>query len=544
MAGRDVRSDEERDNCCHETEQFHVVVVGAGMAGLTCVRELLATCPGIHVTMIEAADAVGGRVRKVASKLDDNDYVDAGAEFIHGRDHILWDTIRDFQRRGLLPTDSNQKEDETKFEFEGLEPHFILAHADGGPQESPTPQGKFGMYYVDDELLMYNDPKVQPLADVMEAIMNPTKAEKYDDSTSLADALAQTDIPHLSPSLMQLCVAGYGNTAGCCDLSQLSMTTLMAFENYWECHEEVGDYRPTFGMYRVVEAMMRDIHHYNTEATRFNLRLNTPVDRIVPDDTRETLSDKACSQKIKVLLCPDKIGIQSPFVLADAVVVTVPPTRLPQLFDSGHDLTPQKQEALARLGFADRIVKVCCKFQDSNFWPLNLQSIIAAGQPIPEVWFRETDEGSCWIVGYLVSSTANEFVECIQELQSREYTDEILHRERFAKDIMLQQLSAMLKVRLEDLQKNCIADQTILLDWKEDFPFIQGGYMFPKTGMILGGDLQALAEPMMDGRVFFAGEATNINACCTIQAAMETGIRSAKEISSIAYVERISARST
>ena len=68
------------------------------------------------------------------------------------------------------------------------------------------------------------------------------------------------------------------------------------------------------------------------------------------------------------------------------------------------------------------------------------------------------------------------------------------------------------------------------MDWKEDFPHVQGGYSFAKAGTILGRDIQALAEPMMNGRVLFAGEATNTGACCTVQAAMETGIRAAKEI--------------
>src|SRR3954449_5616763 len=38
-----------------------VVVVGAGLAGLACARRL--TASGVPVTVLEAADAVGGRVR-------------------------------------------------------------------------------------------------------------------------------------------------------------------------------------------------------------------------------------------------------------------------------------------------------------------------------------------------------------------------------------------------------------------------------------------------------------------------------------------------
>src|SRR5690242_19648411 len=38
-----------------------VIVVGAGLAGLTCAR--LLTDSGISVTVVEAGDAIGGRVR-------------------------------------------------------------------------------------------------------------------------------------------------------------------------------------------------------------------------------------------------------------------------------------------------------------------------------------------------------------------------------------------------------------------------------------------------------------------------------------------------
>jgi phytoene dehydrogenase-like protein len=40
---------------------MHVLVIGAGLAGLTCARELLRQ--GVAVTLVEASDGVGGRVR-------------------------------------------------------------------------------------------------------------------------------------------------------------------------------------------------------------------------------------------------------------------------------------------------------------------------------------------------------------------------------------------------------------------------------------------------------------------------------------------------
>ena len=40
---------------------MHVLIVGAGLAGLTCGRILDSL--GVHITIVEASDGVGGRVR-------------------------------------------------------------------------------------------------------------------------------------------------------------------------------------------------------------------------------------------------------------------------------------------------------------------------------------------------------------------------------------------------------------------------------------------------------------------------------------------------
>ena len=65
-----------------------VLVIGAGMAGLSCARVLAEA--GLHVTILETSDRVGGRMRTV---LDGDAVVELGAEFVHGRPHELWDLI-------------------------------------------------------------------------------------------------------------------------------------------------------------------------------------------------------------------------------------------------------------------------------------------------------------------------------------------------------------------------------------------------------------------------------------------------------------------
>jgi monoamine oxidase len=67
-----------------------VVVVGAGMAGLTAARTLAEA--GLKVLVVEAQDRIGGRIwtRHVGDEA-----IELGAEFIHGRPPELWALIEE-----------------------------------------------------------------------------------------------------------------------------------------------------------------------------------------------------------------------------------------------------------------------------------------------------------------------------------------------------------------------------------------------------------------------------------------------------------------
>jgi monoamine oxidase len=73
------------------TDNTHdVVVVGAGMAGLTAARALAEA--GLKVLVVEAQDRIGGRIwtRHVGEEA-----IELGAEFIHGRPPELWALIEE-----------------------------------------------------------------------------------------------------------------------------------------------------------------------------------------------------------------------------------------------------------------------------------------------------------------------------------------------------------------------------------------------------------------------------------------------------------------
>lgn len=74
-----------------------VLIIGAGISGLTLGRELLRK--GHAVTIIEGRDRVGGRIHTLENKF--SCMADAGAEFIHGQQPI---TLRLLEEAGLEKT--------------------------------------------------------------------------------------------------------------------------------------------------------------------------------------------------------------------------------------------------------------------------------------------------------------------------------------------------------------------------------------------------------------------------------------------------------
>ena len=493
-----------------------VFIVGAGISGLAAARELLMSRTStkdldLKVTVLEASSDVGGRIKKASDDFVFGNVVDLGAEYIHCQGHVLWEWFYEFYGKTVDDyDDDDEKETETetdKPKIKFFEQIFLLSHADGGPDEHKTDEGKYGMYYVDDELMMYNDPRLEPLNEKLEAVLE----SEYGPNVSLADALMEQG-PSLPESLRKLVISSYGNTAGCCDISQLSISQLSHFEHYWETNEEEGDFRPppTIGMYGIAQSCLERLEKYKD----FQLIPNCEVQSISRGD-RVAIIETANGTVYE----------------ADAVIVTVPPPILPTIMK---DLPLSKVEALTKIGF-ERAIKVIIKLKQ-RLWPSHLQSIISAGgQPIPEIWFREmTDQNDgtthYLATGFLVSTAADNFVALIRK-DGLALNDE--DRRRKAGTILFQQLVTMLQDTLPpdmnvDDPTQLVVD-SLIYDWKDDAPYAQGGYMYPRVN-ITPEHLHALAEPL--GNCFFAGEATNTNACCTVQAAIETGQRAASEVES------------
>jgi monoamine oxidase len=84
---------------------YDVVIVGAGIAGMTAARLLGRAGPGLKVLVLEAQNRVGGRLHTLRQDLEGfpPGGIEAGAQVIHGSKAATWELIEEFglQTRGL-----------------------------------------------------------------------------------------------------------------------------------------------------------------------------------------------------------------------------------------------------------------------------------------------------------------------------------------------------------------------------------------------------------------------------------------------------------
>ena len=330
------------------------------------------------------------------------------------------------------------------------------------------------------------------------------KSEKAVDVSLGAYLDEHIEVPSRMSGILE---SGFGNTAACTDLYKISLSSTIDFEKYWEENEVAGDTRlhSKIGMVGVVDSIVEK-HLKNDD--RFSIHLNWTVASISRDSNGVTITSK-----------------DGTVLKADKAIVTVPPPIITSndiVFDP--PLPTWKLEAYKMVGM-EGAIKIVVKF-NQKVWPEKVQNVIAGDMPIPEIWFRsmktkvtDSEYETCHLtVGFLTSKAAKNLVRMLEGCVGHD-------RNEKAAQIVLHQLSQMFK-----FDKHVVDDayeSAIIYDWNS-IPSIKGGYMYPKVG-IEKSDFHRMAKSI-DSQLFFAGEATNKGACCTVQAAMETGKRAADEI--------------
>jgi monoamine oxidase len=189
----------------------------------------------------------------------------------------------------------------------------------------------------------------------------------------------------------------------------------------------------------------------------------------------------------------------------DKVIITVSLNILKQ-WDSNNVFVPAlpiaKTDSLARLGM-DNGIKVVIKYSN-RFWPIDLGSIFG-GNLVPTYWVTQTNEP------LLTAFVMGERAENLKSLGNNAIT-------AIADELTL--------IYGTSANINNVVD-FIIQDWSDE-PYIKGAYSYPKLNAL--GAREELAKAV-DNKIYFAGEATNINGhAATMHGALETGYRAAIEI--------------
>jgi len=106
-------------------EPEHIVIVGAGAAGLMAAREL--TRAGKRVTILEARDRCGGRIQSLSIG-DAGSRAEGGAEFVHGDAPVTLGLLRE-ARLSILPIEGKAwTVVEGRFSTRAQDPHMPEFH--------------------------------------------------------------------------------------------------------------------------------------------------------------------------------------------------------------------------------------------------------------------------------------------------------------------------------------------------------------------------------------------------------------------------------
>ena len=230
-------------------------------------------------------------------------------------------------------------------------------------------------------------------------------------------------------------------------------------------------------------------------AKGLDIRTGTAVSKIITHQNKVTLETSAGTMTCGKVVITVPLGI-----LKSQSIIFDPP------------LPNEKQDAINRIGYGN-YEKLALRF-DKFYWPKEAQrfNYLSTGEPsLFHAWFNLGHyTGDPLIISYHAGRRARH-INTLSDGELVEQTVEVM--QRIFGDNGFGDIPAPLAY--------------VRSNWQAD-PFSQGSYSFDQVGQ-LPTDRKTLGETV-NGRLYFAGEATHPHFYATVHGAYETGVRAARKI--------------
>ena len=531
----------------------HVLIVGSGASGLSLAAELCrlhrdsdSGTNKLNITILEASCIVGGRVRTIRTTCNDetsskflsltpshNKYwkqrydkfrpwsIPLGAEFVHGNENnpTIMEMVRCNQQQHQLDTTADGmsavRKDwrmELVFDYSKKSPNLTIfadnqffSWYNGNCSAHKTPNSSlWPSLYIDkakvlwDEILAYDQTK------------QDMTLEEYVHNRYSGFACTE----HEEKYVLSILNAVYAVTAGSLS-NRLGIKEISRQENTWPYGDK--NFRLGGCYSELIDALLIELESMNDNP-------NITVDLITKSEVQK-ISVKPGSKSVQVLChhqsyeC-DKIGVTVPLALLKANVLQ---------FTGDCAMTEQKQDAIKAVnvlpgGKVHALLKWGVDLKEFHQIDKELLRgiFICPEEQFKQIWFR-LDESSILLTGFCVFSG--------QTNNEREPS----HLETSLKSLAIKILSQSITDKI--FHRDCNDDPMLtfsafdVYDWSADI-YVKGMYSSPSVSSrspLAKPPYQYLSESILNC-VYFAGEHTHTETSATVQSALESGIRAAREI--------------
>ena len=529
----------------------HVLIVGSGASGLSLAAELCrlhrdnaSSSNKLNITLLEASSIVGGRVRTIRTTCKDGTSskflsltpshhkywkqrydkfrpwsIPLGAEFVHGNENnpTIMEMVHCNQQQVDTPGDRmlavNDWEMELVFDQSKKSPNLTIfvdnqcfSWYNGKSIAPKIPNSSmWNSSYIDkakllwDEILAYDQTK-------QDMTLEEYVHNRYSGFTCNE---------HEEKHVLSILNAVYAVTAGSVS-NLLGIKEISRQENMWPYGDK--NFRLGGCYSELVDGLLIKLESMNNNP-------NITVD-IIMESAVQQISVKPGSKSVQVL-CYNQLSYD-----CDRIGVTVPLATLKAnvlQFTGDCAITEQKQDAAKAInvlpgGKVHALLKWGVDLK--AFHQIDEESLrgifVCPEEQFKQIWFR-LDESSILVTGFCVFSG--------QTNDEREQS----YLEASLKSLTIRVLSQSMTDKI--FHRDCNDDPMLtfsafdIYDWSADV-YVKGMYSSPSVS--LGSSAAKspylyLSEPISNC-LYFAGEHTHTETCATVQSALESGIRAAREI--------------